>query len=46
MTVFFVILWSSIKEIEVIYMFDWEHVMPLHAMQGNQASSFSEREVS
>ena len=38
MTVFFGILWSSIKEIEVPYMFDWEHGIPLYAMQGNWAS--------
>ena len=38
MTVILGILWSSIKEIEVPYVFDWEHGTPLHAMQGNQAS--------
>ena len=27
-------------------MFDWEHGIALHAMQGNQTSSLSEREVS
>ena len=27
-------------------MFDWEHGIALHAMQGNQASSLSEGEVS
>ena len=32
-------LWSSIKQIEAPYMFDWEHGSALHAMQGDQASS-------
>ena len=27
-------------------MFDWEHGIALHGMQGNRASSLSEREVS
>ena len=45
-TVFLGILWSSIKEIVVPYVFDWGHGIPLHAMQGNWASSFSEVEVS
>ena len=45
-TVFLGILWSSIKEIEVPYVFDWEHRILLHAMQGNQASSCIELEVS
>ena len=38
MTVFLGILFSSIKEIEVPYVFDWEHGTPLQAMHGNQAS--------
>ena len=45
-TVFLVILFSSIREIEVPYVFDWEHGTPQHEMQGNQASSCSEGEVS
>ena len=45
-TVFLGILFSSIREIEVPYLFDWEHVTPHHAMQGNQASSCGEGEVS
>ena len=38
-------LWCSKKKIEAPYLFDWEQGTALHAMQGNQASSFSEREV-
>ena len=45
-TVFFGILWSSIKEIEVPYMFDWEHGIPVQEMQGNRASACIEGEVS
>ena len=30
------ILFSSIREIEVPYVFDWEHETPQHEMQGNQ----------
>ena len=37
---------ESIKHIEVPYVFDREHVIALHAMQGNQASSRDEGEVS
>ena len=40
------ILFSSIREIEVPYGFDWEHGTPQHEMQGNRASSCSEGEVS
>ena len=36
MTGFFGILFSSISEIEVPYVFDWEHGTPQHEMQGNQ----------
>ena len=32
-------LWSSIKQIEAPYVFDWENKIALHAMQGNRASS-------
>ena len=39
MTVFLGILFSSIREIEVPYDFDWEHGTPQHEMQGNRASS-------
>ena len=46
MTVFLGTLWCSIKQIESPYMFDWEYGIALHAMQGNQASSPSEGEVS
>ena len=45
-TVFLGILFSSIREIEVPYVFDWEHGNPQHEMQGNQASSCGEGEVS
>ena len=34
MTVFLGILFSSIREIEVPYVFDWEHGTPQHEMQG------------
>ena len=39
-------LWSSIKEIEAPYVFDWEHGIALHGMQGNRSSSSGEGEVS
>ena len=45
-TVFLGILFSSITEIEVPYVFDCEHGTPHHAMQGNRASSCGEWEVS
>ena len=45
-TVFLGILFSSIREIEVPYVFDWEHGTPQHEMQGNRASSCGEWEVS
>ena len=45
-TVFLGILFSSIRDIEVHYVFDWEHGIPQHEMQGNQASSCGEGEVS
>ena len=45
-TLFLGILFSSIREIEVPYVFDWEHGIPQHEMQGNRASSCSEAEVS
>ena len=40
------ILFSSFTEIEVPYVFDWEHGTPEHAMQGNRASSCGDGEVS
>ena len=46
MTVFLGILFTSIREIEVPYIFDWEHGTPQHEMQGNRASSCGEGEVS
>ena len=46
LTVFLGILFSSIREIEVPYIFDLEHRTPQHEMQGNRASSCSEVEVS
>ena len=45
-TEFLGILFSSITEIEVCYVFDWEHGTPQHTMQGNWASSCGKGEVS
>ena len=45
-TVFLRILFRSIREIEVLYVFHWEHGTPQHEMQGNWASSCGEWEVS
>ena len=39
-------LWSSIKQIEAPYVFDWENAIVLDTMQGNQASSRREGKVS
>ena len=39
-------LFSSIREIEVPYVFDWKHGTRLQAMHRNQASSCGEGEVS
>ena len=36
MTVFLGILFSSIREVEVPYVFDWEHGTPQHESQGNR----------
>ena len=36
----------SVKQIKSPNLFDWEQGIALHAMQGNQASSLSEGEVS
>ena len=38
--------WSSIKQIESHYLFDWENTIALHTMHWNQASSRGEGEVS
>ena len=38
-------LCTSVKQIKAPYLFDWEEGIALHAVQGNQASSFSEQEV-
>ena len=45
-TLFLVILFSSIREIEVPYIFDWEHGTPQQEIKGNRASSCGEGEVS
>ena len=39
MTVLLGTLWSSIKQIEAPYVFDWENPIALHAMQGNRDGS-------
>ena len=39
-------LCHSVKEIKAPYLFDWEQGIALHAIQGNQASSMREGEVS
>ena len=39
-------LWSSIKQIEAPYVFDWENVIALDTLQGNRASSRREGKVS
>ena len=41
-TVFLGILFSSIREIEVPYVFDWEHGTPQHKMHGNPLMRFLE----
>ena len=38
--------WGSIKLIEAEYVFDWEHGIALHPMQGIWASSPAEGDVS
>ena len=38
--------WCSIKHIEAPYVFDWEHAIALHPMQGIRASSPAEGDVS
>ena len=46
MSVFLGTLWCSIKKIEAPYVFNWKYDIALHEMQGNQASSPSEGDVS
>ena len=46
MTVLLGTLWSSIKLIEALYVFDWENAIALDTMQGNRASSRREGKVS
>ena len=46
MTVLLGTLWSSIKQTEAPYMFDWENAIALDTMQGNRASSRREGKVS
>ena len=46
MTVMLGTLWSSIKQIEAHYVFDWENAIALDTMQGNRASSRREGKVS
>ena len=46
MTVFLGTLWCSIKKIEAAYLSDSELWNALHEMQGNQASSPSEGDMS
>ena len=45
-TVFLGTLWCSIKHIEAPYVFDWEHGIGQHPVQGIRASSPAERDVS
>ena len=46
MTVLLGTLWSSIKQIEAPYMFDWENTIAVDTVQGNRASSRGEVKVS
>ena len=46
MTVLLGTLWSSIKQIEAPYVFDWENAIALDTMQGHRASSRGEGKVS
>ena len=45
-TMFLGTLWNYIKQIKAPFMFDWEHGIALHTMQGSQASSSHEGLVS
>ena len=46
MTVVLGTVWCSVKHIEAPYVFDWEHGISLHSMQGIWASSPAEGVVS
>ena len=46
LTVLLGTLWSSFKQIEAPYVFDWENAIPLETIQGNRASSRREGQVS
>ena len=46
LTVLLVTLWSSVKQIEAPYVFDWENAIALDTMQGHRASPLSEGKVS
>ena len=46
MTVLLGALWSSIKQIEAPFVFDWENTIALDTMQGNRTSSRGEGKVS
>ena len=46
MTVLLGTLWSSIKQIEFPYVFDWEKAIALDTMQGTQAASCRDGKVS
>ena len=39
-------LYSSVKQINTPYLFEWDQGIALHTVQGNWASSLSEGEVS
>ena len=42
MTVLLGTLYSSVKQIDAPYVFEWENAIALHGMQGNRASSRGE----
>ena len=46
MTVLLGTLWSSIKQIEAPYVFDWENAIAVVTMLGNRATSRGEGKVS
>ena len=46
MTVLLGTLWSSIKQIEAPYVFDWVNAIAVNTIHGNQASSRREGKVS
>ena len=46
MRVFWGTLYSSVKQIEAPYVFDWEHGIALYPMQVNRALSRGEGDVS